>query len=162
MFYYKNRSIPIPIFSSVDERWRRLRTAANPIAARPQTVYLYITKHFEVVDEFIRLVEKQLVDGTIKNFEKQLQHLSLERKIIVVDVKVNYNFMFLVVSVVALDKRINCLDPKTCKESVTKLIESIEGFMWYTNKLSVSLPFWQLYETRDRKKFFQCIDYTYT
>ena len=71
-------------------------------------------------------------------------------------------FFTSVISVVALDERIKALDTKNCNDAVTKtLIDSIEGFMWYTNKLSVSLPFWQFYPTKDRKQFFNCMDNTY-
>jgi hypothetical protein len=57
----------------------RLRKATNSIAVRPQSVHLYINKNIEVVDDLIKLINKQLeTSKKFLSFQKQLQHPSLE------------------------------------------------------------------------------------
>lgn len=69
-------------FSSQGDRWRKLRTAVNPVMARPQTIYSYLPDHNQVADEFIELLNKRLNNqdksAILDNFEDDLRLLALE------------------------------------------------------------------------------------
>jgi hypothetical protein len=69
--------------SSQYERWRILRSASNPIIARPQMVQAYLPNQNEVADEFVRLINEEIgtcspAIAVFDGFEENLRLLTLE------------------------------------------------------------------------------------
>ena len=70
-------------FNSVGDRWRQLRTAANPVVARPATIHSYIDKYSIVVNDFIEYLSRKFEtqESTtilLNDFSGYLHYLSLE------------------------------------------------------------------------------------
>ena len=72
----------ILILYSQGSRWRSLRSASNPIVARPQTIQFYLPNHNEVADEFIKLIYQKVNSASksaqFDQFEENLRLLTLE------------------------------------------------------------------------------------
>ena len=72
--------IKLSLVTSNDERWRKLRSATNPVVARPQAIYNFLPKQNAIAQEFTDiLVEKCNGKELILNgFEKNLRLLGYE------------------------------------------------------------------------------------
>lgn len=72
------------LVNSQGERWRRLRTAANPVMARPQTIYSYLPNHNEITNDFVHILNTKIGPNnssiTIERFDEKLKLLALECK----------------------------------------------------------------------------------
>lgn len=63
------------------EEWRKLRSASNPVAARPQSVNLFFSKHNEIADEFMEILKSKFDNKqstVVDNFDIQLKLSALE------------------------------------------------------------------------------------
>ncbi len=72
--------------NSMGERWRRLRTATNPVMARPQMIHSYLPVHNEITDDLVRIINRQIEaeDGSsvvFDKFDQMLRLLALECKL---------------------------------------------------------------------------------
>lgn len=65
------------------------------------------------------------------------------------------------VSVVAFDKPLNCLDERARTAEMTKLIQAVDEFFEYSGKLSFQLPLYRIYPTKMWKKFVIAADIVY-
>ncbi len=74
-------------FPSQGERWRRLRSASNPIMARPQSIHNYLGNQNQVANEMIAYVERKFIENksdrklNYEGFDQVLRLLALECKI---------------------------------------------------------------------------------
>jgi hypothetical protein len=66
-----------------------------------------------------------------------------------------------VVSVVAFDQRLQCIDENNRTPFVTKVVSAIDDFFTYTGRLIFSVPIWMYYPTEDWKKFVSAADFVY-
>lgn len=65
------------------ERWRKLRSLSNPIAARLQTIHLYLPDQNQVADELVGLINEHIntkQNQVFGSFEEYLRLLTLECK----------------------------------------------------------------------------------
>ena len=65
------------------------------------------------------------------------------------------------VSVVAFDKPLNCLDERSRTAKMTRLIQAVDEFFEYSGKLSYQLPIYRYYPTKMWKKFVTASDIVY-
>lgn len=74
------------IYFSQNEEWKKQRSAANPIIAKPKTVASYLDIHNTIMDEFMDILRnKTKVDEktgaksiNVEKFENNLKFLALE------------------------------------------------------------------------------------
>ena len=73
------------ILNSQGERWRRLRSASNPIMAKPQSVHSYISNQNQVGNELIEYINKKFDEFNAtgdqlhySGFDQVLRHVALE------------------------------------------------------------------------------------
>ena len=64
------------------DRWRKLRTASNPILARPQTIHSYIKNQNDVANELVNVINEKFEPNQnvlhYRSFEQLLRLLALE------------------------------------------------------------------------------------
>ena len=67
----------------MDENWKKLRSAINPILARPQIISSYLPNHNIVANEFIDLINEKFGNENqveLDFLEENLRLLALECK----------------------------------------------------------------------------------
>lgn len=74
----------------------------------------------------------------------------------------NISFFFSVVSIIAFDQRIHCIDEKNSSPFATKAVENVDNFIYLIGQLIFSLPFWKIFPTKDWKKFEASADVVYS
>ena len=74
----------------------------------------------------------------------------------------NY-FIFLkkVVSVVAFDQPLNCIDERKRNQKIDKLINAVDDFLALAGQLGFSAPIYRYYPTKQWKKFVASSDIVY-
>ena len=65
------------------------------------------------------------------------------------------------VSVVAFDHRLNCIDDTKRDAEIDHFVKSVDGFMEQLGILMFSLPTWQYFPNKDWKKFVYHTDNMY-
>lgn len=71
---------------SQNEEWKRQRSAANPIVAKPRTIASYLDVHNSIMDEFMDILKKKTVvdeaNGAqsieVEKFQNNLKFVLLE------------------------------------------------------------------------------------
>jgi hypothetical protein len=66
-----------------------------------------------------------------------------------------------VVSVVAFDQPLNCINENKRTPFITKVINAIDDLFLYSGRLMFSLPVWRYYPTKDWRKFVYACDIVY-
>ena len=82
-FFIRVFLIKFACLQSQGERWRKLRSASNPIAARPKNVALFLEKHDEVARDFLNIIDKKFGNNSsvvLNQFEENLKLAALESK----------------------------------------------------------------------------------
>ncbi len=73
------------LLNSQNERWRKMRSASNPILVKPQTIHSYAPNQSEVANDMIDVINEKFVPSSnvlhYQGFEKLLRLLALECKI---------------------------------------------------------------------------------
>ncbi len=73
------------LLNSQTERWRKLRTASNPILARPQTIYSYLSNQNQVANELVKVIDEKFAPNQsvlyYEEFNQILRLLALECKL---------------------------------------------------------------------------------
>lgn len=71
--------------NSQGERWRKLRSLANPVMARPQNIHSYLKNHNRIANDMIDIIdhkfEKDNNQLLMSNFEQIIRLLTLECKL---------------------------------------------------------------------------------
>ena len=72
------------LLNSQNERWRKLRSASNPILVKPQTIQSYAPNQSEVANDMINVINAKFDTNSnilhYEGFEKLLRLLALECK----------------------------------------------------------------------------------
>jgi hypothetical protein len=66
-----------------------------------------------------------------------------------------------VVSVVAFDQPLNCIDERKRTPKIDKLINAVDELFYLSRQLSFSLPIYRYYPTKEWKKFVAASDIVY-
>lgn len=53
----------------------------------------------------------------------------------------------------AFDRRVKCLDKETRSPEISELVESVRGLIFGLGKLTLSMPIWKFYPTKEWKIF---------
>jgi len=136
---HKKVNIKSALINSQNERWRQLRSASNPIIARPQTIKSYLPMHNTIASELINVIKSKIVEKNftiIDKFQIYLKMLCLEY-----------------ISEIAFDKRLKCLNENERSHRVTRLHESIDEFSVYCGRLFFQTPLWKIFATKDWQLF---------
>ena len=140
MLHLQNKlGIPPSLLNSMGDRWRKLRTASNPVLARPQSIHNYLKPQNEVGNEFIDYVNGQFGNEkklSLTAFDQTLRLLAFEY-----------------LTEVVLNKRLKCIDEKTRAPNTDEFVRVIEEFFVTLGLLLFSSPLWRYYPTKDWKKF---------
>lgn len=128
------------------ERWANLRSATNPIIAKPQVAYENLPNQNRIINDFVAIMKKNVSNGggdgngavQLKQFETSLRLLAYEY-----------------ISQVAFDTRLNCMDLETCERSSYDFVNAVDEMVVYMGKLVFNLPFYKYYSTKDWKTFVQ-------
>ena len=65
------------------ERWKRLRSAANPIAVKPQNISLFMPQQDKITKNLVKLINKKFEKKhsiVLNKFEQTLRLLALDCK----------------------------------------------------------------------------------
>lgn len=70
---------------SQGERWRKLRSLANPVMARPQNIHSYLKNHNRIANDMVNVIQQKFSSDSdnelsIPNFEQIIKLLTLECK----------------------------------------------------------------------------------
>nr|QEV83791.1 cytochrome P450 [Brachionus rotundiformis] len=145
--YSKRKNYPPGLVNSQGETWKKQRRASNPILAKPQAVSMYLDTHNTIIDEFIiSLKKKSLFDESfiIAKFETELKYVLLE-----------------MMSIVAFDQRLQCINPDRRSPEILKLFKSIKEYGDLTSQLFYNIPIWKYFRTKLWKEFENTSDYVY-
>ncbi|XP_017782391.1 PREDICTED: probable cytochrome P450 12a5, mitochondrial isoform X1 [Nicrophorus vespilloides] len=95
------------------EEWYNLRSKVNPIFLQPRTAQLYISSMNSVADDFIKRMENLMAKNNEMpaNFENEINKWALES-----------------IGVIALDRRLGCLDEKPTEEVQNLITTVVELF----------------------------------
>lgn len=138
--FHENKGLTRSLLNSQNEQWRRQRTAANPILARPSTVAQYLPMHNKIVDEFISIFKSKFRNSDNIIIEQSF-HLSLKL------------LTFEIICSMSFDQRLNCLDLRTTSKEIIDFINIVTDFEIYSAKLLTSIPIWKIFKTTDYKIF---------
>ena len=86
--YFKHLNRPQSLSNSDGPRWRKLRSAINPILSRPQAVVKHINDHNKIADDMIESIKRDIgnKDSAIyEQFDKKLKFLALECKLLMLN-----------------------------------------------------------------------------
>ena len=67
--------------SSRGDEWKKLRTASNPIIAKPKNVYYFLPSQNKIGNDFINIVHEKFGDSNsivLNEFQETLKLLALE------------------------------------------------------------------------------------
>lgn len=143
--YRKFRNMPYSLNTAEGEKWRQLRSSNN-LVVKPQTVINYLPKNNTVLRNFIQYLKNVGGDKSefqINAFEELIKPLNLE-----------------LVSIMAFDERINCIDEKKRTEEAKLFIKHSSTTLIYAGKLFYSV-LWKFYPTKDWKLFVESMDFIY-
>nr|QUF59381.1 cytochrome p450 CYP3047A1 [Brachionus angularis] len=147
--YSKRKNYPPGLINSQGEEWKKQRSASNPIVARPKSVVTYLDTHNKITNEFIQILNnnfktKQDNSFIVDKFQNELKFLTLE-----------------MMSVVAFDHRLECINPNKRQQVIDDLITNIEKYSILTSKLFYSFPLWRLYRNSVWVEFEQVSDFIF-
>lgn len=126
------------------DRWANLRSATNPIIAKPQVAYENLPNQNQISNDFVTIIKKNFTSQStgnvvqLKQFETSLRLLAYEY-----------------ISQVAFDTRLNCMDLETCERSSYDFVNAVDEMVVYMGKLVFNLPFYKYYRTKNWKTFVQ-------
>ena len=67
--------------------------------------------------------------------------------------------IYLVISEVVFDKRINCMDKKNL--DIVEFVNAVNNFTVYAGRLLFQMPLWKIYPTKDWKLFLKSTKLAY-
>ncbi|XP_064096166.1 probable cytochrome P450 49a1 [Macrobrachium nipponense] len=117
------------------EEWRRVRTRVQTPMMKPKNVSAYLEEMDEVALDFMdRIAVFQEENGEMpEDFQVELYKWALES-----------------VSLVALGRRLGCLQPNLASDSEQmKLIHAANAIFEGMNDIEMSMKFWRLWETKE-------------
>nr|QVK45590.1 cytochrome P450 [Brachionus paranguensis] len=145
--YSKRKNYPPGLVNSQGEIWKNQRSASNPIVAKPQAVAMYLDTHNTIIDEFVNIMMKNSSNGDpfiIQKFEIELKYVLLE-----------------MMSIVAFDQRLQCINAKRRSPEILKLFNSIKDYGDLTSQLYYNIPIWKYFRNSLWKEFENTSDYVY-
>lgn len=120
------------------EEWKRVRTRVQTPMMKPKNVSAYLAEMDMVALEFMeRISAFQEANGEMpEDFQVELYKWALES-----------------VSLVALGRRLGCLQPNLASDSEQmKLIHSANAIFEGMNDIEMSMKFWKLWETKELRQ----------
>nr|AHL88999.1 cytochrome p450 3047A1 [Brachionus koreanus] len=145
--YSKRKNYPSGLVNSQGDIWKNQRSASNPIVAKPQAVAMYLDTHNKIIDEFVDILMNNSHNGepfAIKKFETELKYVLLE-----------------MMSIVAFDQRLQCINAEKRSPEILKLFNSIKDYGDLTSQLFYNIPIWKYFRNKLWREFERTSDFVY-
>lgn len=83
--------IKLDLINSQGERWRKLRSLANPVMARPQNIHLYLKNHNRIANDLVDIIEQKF--STDENGQNEIFMSNFEQVIRLLTLECRFNFL---------------------------------------------------------------------
>ncbi|KAI3380612.1 hypothetical protein SNEBB_011200 [Seison nebaliae] len=126
----KRKGMNFSIAVDNSERWRKLRSFANPIVVKPKSIQDYLPIHNEVCNELMEVIDEEMEKNKIViGMENHLRKFALEA-----------------VSIIAVDKKLNSFKNDGSKDkNLEEFIKVIIEIFKDSSTLLFSFPFYTVF-----------------